>query len=131
MERGSRFRREIARAPVAASEIDRAGKERRFVEWNIDFKLHALREGSFRKQQIAAAGAAANGEITLGNTDLRKRVGDRSGRNRLLVWRKAWRFSIWRIDHVTAEKDHRVRRSGILLCGHRDTWTNDWIIMSR
>ena len=112
--------------PIAADKIDRVGKEGRFVKRDVDFKPHAPREARFGEQQIAAACSAANCKIALGHANLRKRVGDCSGGNRLFVRGKSCCLSIGRVDHVAAEEEYGFRRLVGLNCGHRDTigWTD-------
>ena len=107
--------------PIAAGKIDRVGKEGRFVERNVDFKPHVPREACFGEQQIAAACSAANCKIALGHANLRKRVGNCSGGNRLFARGKSCCLSIWRVDHVAAEEEYGFRRLVGLNCRHRDT----------
>ena len=63
MERRPRFRGEEARAPAVAGEVDRFFEKRRLVEGDIELEPRAARERRLGEQEIAAAGAAADGEI--------------------------------------------------------------------
>ena len=110
VHRRLRFDRKIAVVPIAAGEIYRVGKESRLLERDIDFKPHVSRETSLSEQQIAAASAPANCEVASGDTNLRKRIGNCSGGDRLLVRREPRSLSIGRVDHVAAEKGYGVRR---------------------
>src|SRR6185312_537742 len=97
-------------APVAASEIDRLLEEDRLLEGDVKFEPGAARERGFREQKIAAAGAAANGEIVEPKIEIGENRGDGLGRERLLVRRKARLGAAGRVDHVAAEEDNLARR---------------------
>ncbi len=104
MERRPRLRGEKAGAPIIAGEVDRFLEKRRLVEGDKELEPRAARERGLGEQEIAAAGAAADGEIVRPDGEIGQRRADGGRRDRLLVRRKARPFAAGRVDHVAAEQ---------------------------
>ncbi len=89
--------------PVGVGEIDRVGKEGRFIERDVQLEPHASREARFGKQQIAAA-CPADCKVSVFRANRRERICDCSVCIRRFIRRKAWRLSVRSVDHMAAEE---------------------------